>query len=262
MAPTFHEAFDRLKEQGKVRFLGVSSHTPNLEQVMRQAVDSGRFQMMLVAYNFKNWPDLTDIFRDAHARGIGVVAMKTLKGARATVLKDFAGGRQAFSQAAFKWVLSNPHVSGLVVSIQDFEQIDEYLFASGKPFSDADLALLEDYDQRIAHEYCRPGAASASTTARTAYRSTTCSATACTPRTTAGGRRRASSTRRCRSIAMLRSARAAPRRAKPPVRSASRFARSSCVSTACSPELPDVPRRCVFRRDCGVLRGRARRVSP
>jgi hypothetical protein len=53
-----------------------------------------------------------------------------------------------------------------------------------------------------------------------------------------------------------------PRRAKPPVRSASRFARSSCVSTACSPELPDVPRRCVFRRDCGVLRGRARRVSP
>ena len=31
MAPTFHEAFDRLHEQGKVRFLGVSSHTPNLE---------------------------------------------------------------------------------------------------------------------------------------------------------------------------------------------------------------------------------------
>lgn len=30
MAPTFHEAFDRLHEQGKVRFLGVSSHTPNL----------------------------------------------------------------------------------------------------------------------------------------------------------------------------------------------------------------------------------------
>ncbi|RMF25131.1 MAG: aldo/keto reductase, partial [Deltaproteobacteria bacterium] len=43
MAPTFHEAFDRLKEQGKARFLGVSSHTPELETVMRKAVDSGRF---------------------------------------------------------------------------------------------------------------------------------------------------------------------------------------------------------------------------
>jgi len=125
MAPTFHEAFDRLKAQGKVRFLGVSSHTPNLEQVMRHAVDSGRFQMLLVAYNFKNWPDLTTIFRDAHARGVGVVAMKTLKGAQATVLKDFADRSQAFSQAAFKWVLGNPHVSGLVVTIRDFEQIDE-----------------------------------------------------------------------------------------------------------------------------------------
>jgi aryl-alcohol dehydrogenase-like predicted oxidoreductase len=157
MAPTFHEAFDRLKEQGKVRFLGVSSHTPNLEQVMRHAVDSGRFQMLLVAYNFKNWPDLTGIFRDAKSRGIGVVAMKTLKGARATVLKDFAGGTQAFSQAAFKWVLSNPDVSGLVVSIRDSQQIDEYLFASGQRPTGGDLALLEEYDRRITREYCRPG---------------------------------------------------------------------------------------------------------
>ncbi len=157
MAPTFHEAFDRLKEQGKARFLGVSSHTPNLEQVMRHAVDSGRFQMLLVAYNFKNWPDLTNVFRDARKRGIGVVAMKTLKGARATVLKDFAGGKQAFSQAAFRWVLSNPDVSGLVVSIQDFQQIDEYLYASGQPLTGSDLVRLEEYDRRIAREYCRPG---------------------------------------------------------------------------------------------------------
>ena len=157
MAPTFHEAFDRLKEQGKVRFLGVSSHTPNLEEVMRTAVDSDRFQMLLVAYNFKNWPDLTNIFRDAHAKGIGVVAMKTLKGAKATVLENYDGGKQAFSQAAFKWVLSNEHVSGLVVSFQEHRQIDEYLYASGKPLTDADLALLEDYDLRIAKDYCRPG---------------------------------------------------------------------------------------------------------
>jgi len=157
MAPNFHEAFDRLREQGKVRFLGVSSHTPNLEEVMRHAVDSGRFQMLLVAYNFNNWPDLTEIFRDAHARGMGVVAMKTLKGAKATVLKDFADQSQAFSQAAFKWVLSNPDVSGLVVSITDFDQVDEYLYASGAPLEKTDLALLQRYDAAITRDYCRPG---------------------------------------------------------------------------------------------------------
>jgi predicted aldo/keto reductase-like oxidoreductase len=157
MAPTFHEAFDRLKEQGKVRFLGVSSHTPNLEEVMRHAVDSGRFSMLLVAYNFNNWPDLTEIFQAAKQRGVGVVAMKTLKGAKASVLKDFADQSQAFSQAAFKWVLGNPNVSGLVVSIRNFNQIDEYLYASGQPVKDADVALLQRYDELIRRDYCRPG---------------------------------------------------------------------------------------------------------
>ncbi len=157
MAPTFHEAFDRLKEQGKVRFLGVSSHTPNLEAVMRHAVQCGRFNMLLVAHNFSNWPDLKTIFHDAKQRGVGVIAMKTLKGAKATVLKDFADQSQAFSQAAFKWVLSNPDVSGLVVTIQNFKQIDEYLYASGQPLRDGDVTLLERYDQLITKDYCRPG---------------------------------------------------------------------------------------------------------
>jgi len=113
--------------------------------------------MMLVAYNFNNWPDLTTIFHAAKQRGVGVVAMKTLKGAKATVLKDFADSTQAFSQAAFKWVLSNPDVSGLVVSITDQNQVDEYLYASGAPLKDADVALLQRYDAAITRDYCRPG---------------------------------------------------------------------------------------------------------
>lgn len=158
MAPTIHEAFDRLRAAGKVRFLGVSSHTPDLETVMRHAVDSGRFDVIMVAYNFKNWPDLTTIFADAHARGVGVVAMKTLKGAQHTQLADFTPSeRESFAQAAFKWVLANRDVSGLVVSISHFAQIDEYLYASGQPVTEADTALLEKYDRLVASDYCRPG---------------------------------------------------------------------------------------------------------
>ena len=123
MNPNIHEAFDRLKEQGKLRFLGVSSHTPDLEKVMRHAVDSGRFDVIMVAYNFKNWPTLTTIFADAKKKGVGVVAMKTLKGAKHTALSDFTPTeRESFSQAAFKWVLSNEDVSGLVVSINSLSQ--------------------------------------------------------------------------------------------------------------------------------------------
>lgn len=158
MAPTIHEAFDRLKEAGKLRFLGVSSHTPNLEAVMRHAVDSKRFDVIMVAYNFNNWPDLGGIFRDAHANGMGVVAMKTLKGARATQLSEFTPTeRESFAQAAFKWVLSNDDVSGLVVTINNHPMIDEYLYASGQKLTGADVALLEKYDRLVANDYCRPG---------------------------------------------------------------------------------------------------------
>ena len=158
MAPTFHEAFDRLKEQGKVRFMGVSSHTPNLEEVMRKAVDSGRFDVIMSAYNFSHWPALETIFADAHARGVDVVAMKTLKGAHHSVLRDFEPDeRNSFSQAAFGWVNSNPNVSGVVITITKPEQVDEYLFASGKRMDPGGLALLEKYDRLVRSEYCTPG---------------------------------------------------------------------------------------------------------
>ncbi len=158
MAPNFHEAFDRLKQQGKVRFLGVSSHTPELEMVMNKAVDSDRFAVIMVAYNFKNWPDLSNIIKKAHAKDVGFVAMKTLKGAYHTVLSDFeADERNSFTQAAFKWVNNNPGVSGLVVSISRSSQLDEYLYASGKQLDPADLVLLERYDDLVAKHYCRPG---------------------------------------------------------------------------------------------------------
>ncbi len=158
MAPTLHEAFDRLKEAGKVRHLGVSSHTPDLETVMRKAVDSGRFDMVMVAYNFSHWPKLRRIFADAKERGIAVVAMKTLKGAYHSQLADFTPSeRESFPQAAFKWVLSNSDVSGLVVTMSRFDQIDEYLFASGQAMTGNDVALLERYDELIGDVYCRPG---------------------------------------------------------------------------------------------------------
>jgi len=158
MAPTFHEAFDRLRAQGKVRFLGVSSHTPELETVMRHAVDSGRFDVIMAAYNFRNWPELSEIIARAHEKGVGFVAMKTLKGAYHTVLSDFTPDeKNSFTQAAFKWVSSNDNVSGLVVSMSKMSHLDEYLYASGKKAAPQDLSVLEKYDRAVAREYCRPG---------------------------------------------------------------------------------------------------------
>jgi hypothetical protein len=156
LAPNIHEAFDRLKEQGKVRFMGVSTHTPNLEEVANAAIDSGRFDVMMLGYHFGMWNSFGPILEKAKQHDVGVVAMKTLKGAKHTNLAQFRAEKSAYSQAAFKWVLSNPNVSALVVSFWQPEQLDEYLAASGQQPTAADIALLERYDQLTRGDYCQP----------------------------------------------------------------------------------------------------------
>lgn len=156
MAANFHEAFDRLKQQGKARFLGVSTHTPNLEEVANAAIDSGRFDVMMLAYHFGMWPSFGHILEKAKKNDVAVVAMKTLKGAKHTNLAEFRNEQSAYSQAAFRWVLSNPNVACLVVSFKEQQHVDEYLFASGTALHGKDVAMLDRYDELTRGDYCQP----------------------------------------------------------------------------------------------------------
>jgi uncharacterized protein len=156
LAPNIHEAFDRLKEQGKVRFLGVSTHTPNLEAVANAAIDSGRFDVMMLAYHFGMWPTFGHILEKAKQHDVGVVAMKTLKGGRHADLAAFRDDATAYSQAAFRWVLSNPNVSCLVISFSTLQHVDEYLAASGTALRPEDVAVLQRYDELVRGDYCQP----------------------------------------------------------------------------------------------------------
>jgi uncharacterized protein len=152
--PNVHEAFDRLKQQGKARFLGFSSHTPNLEAVANAAIDDGRFDVMMPAYHHGAWPHLSAIIERAANRGMAVVAMKTLKGAKHRGLLEFRPQADTYTQAAFKWVLGNPNVSCLVISFSEPQHVEEYLYASGKTLSEEDLAALQRYDELIAGKHC------------------------------------------------------------------------------------------------------------
>jgi predicted aldo/keto reductase-like oxidoreductase len=81
--------------------------------------------------------------------------MKTLRGAKHEGLLWSRDERDSYCQAAFKWVLANPSVSALVVSIWDRQQIDEYLYASGSRLEASDIAVLERYQALTAGAHCR-----------------------------------------------------------------------------------------------------------
>lgn len=152
--PNMLEAFELAKAAGKVKFLGVSTHTPNLEEVAYAAIDSGKFDVMMLAYHHGAWPKQQDIIKKAADKGIGIVAMKTLKGAKHKGLVELQDADTSYTQAAFKWVNSDPSVSCLVVSFFENEHLDEYLHASGQTLTDNDLAVLNRYDELIAGTHC------------------------------------------------------------------------------------------------------------
>lgn len=172
----------RAKEQGKIRAIGMSGHAPRLAQCMEYALDHQLVDTFLVAYSFAQQPSfkesvkaylsdwlpsldivasqarLPELIGRAHAEGVGVMVMKTLKGARLNDMRPFERPGRTFAQAAFRWVLADPSVDGLVVTMTSESQIDEYVEASGADAPDReDLALLARYLAKNAGSSCLIG---------------------------------------------------------------------------------------------------------
>jgi predicted aldo/keto reductase-like oxidoreductase len=173
--PEWLEFTSRAKAQGKIRFPGMSGHGGRLIECLDFALDQDLADVILVAYNFGQdpafysrlirgfdfvalQPELPRALEKARAKDVGVVAMKTLMGARLNDLRAFEAPDLTFAQAGLRWVLGDPKVHALVISMQNRAQIDEYLGASGQSgVPQAGLHLLERYLARNGGSYCRHG---------------------------------------------------------------------------------------------------------
>ncbi|MBF0422698.1 MAG: aldo/keto reductase [Magnetococcales bacterium] len=148
-------AVDQLKKAGKIKYLAVSSHGPhNMETLMTEAVRSGHYDVMMVAYNFMKFPQLPDVLKLAREKGVGVIAMKTLAGAKESGAPLDPG---QFEQAALKWVLQHEEISGLVITFKSAQDLDLYLPASGQTFTARDRWALDQYASLHGSSYCRTG---------------------------------------------------------------------------------------------------------
>lgn len=171
--PEWYAFIEQAKRQGKIRATGVSGHAGRLIECLDYVLQTGSVDVILTAYNFgqdpkfyqrftssfdfvARQPDLPRVLQDAKAKGVGVVAMKTLMGARLNDMRPFETGGATFAQAAFRWVLSNPAVDGLIISMTSTNHINEYLGASGwRTAAHDDLPLLQRYVQTHSTSYCR-----------------------------------------------------------------------------------------------------------
>ena len=132
--PEIHETFERLREQGKVRALGVSAHN-DPAGVLRGAIASGVYSVAMVAYNVVNHAHVAPALAEAKAADFGVIAMKaaqavfepnrdaTPRPERVSLLERTVPGDLNVFQKAYRFDLSNPNLSAVVSNMVDAKQV-------------------------------------------------------------------------------------------------------------------------------------------
>lgn len=122
------EALEKAKVQGKVSEIGISIHQSI--SMMKKAVDSGVFSVLMVAYSAIDEDRLTaDLIPSAHKAGVGVIAMKPLAGGR--LADPFKGWNRKYfkgespAQVSLRYVLANPHITCAIPGMINLKELKE-----------------------------------------------------------------------------------------------------------------------------------------
>ncbi len=136
--PEIYEAFEKLRSQGKVRFLGVSAHN-DPAGVLKAAMDTGVYSVAMVAYNIMNRQYVEPVIEEAHRNDFGVIAMKTAQAVyepdrsttpvpeRAALLHQSVPGDLNLHQKAYRLALNNSNLSAAISNMANEQQMKENL---------------------------------------------------------------------------------------------------------------------------------------
>jgi predicted aldo/keto reductase-like oxidoreductase len=152
------EAQNTAKQQGKIRFAGVSTHSGH-QDLFPAVIAKQHFDVILTSYNFTMDPAMEGIIQSAKDAGIGIVAMKVMAGGFRQIKPESPRydtfHRDGALLAMLKWVLRNPNVGTTIPSMTDLDQLDQNLHAMGEHFAPPDEKLLAARLQHLAPLYCR-----------------------------------------------------------------------------------------------------------
>jgi uncharacterized protein len=109
------ELFEQYRKQGKVRYLGLTSHG-SVKEATAAGIDSGMYAIVMPALNQPSFEAMAEELRLAVEKKVGVMAMKTMRGVRDLSLQT----------AYVKKLLSNPGITTIVKGIESFEMFDAY----------------------------------------------------------------------------------------------------------------------------------------
>jgi predicted aldo/keto reductase-like oxidoreductase len=150
-------ALQTLKNQGKTRFIGISSHNPT--EVLNAIIPLNVFDVALVTINYTMAHD-TERFaaiERAARSGMGIVAMKTQAGG--TVRPDSRMPKELPPEsqtALLKWVLNHDFITTAIPGFSTYEHLEQdFSVIRNLAYTDAEKKLLADKAFIAQAEFCQ-----------------------------------------------------------------------------------------------------------
>jgi predicted aldo/keto reductase-like oxidoreductase len=117
------DVLEEYKKAGKLHYLGLTTHA-NEPEIIRAATDSGVYDVVLTAQNFRknNRNEIKEAVAYAAGKGMGIVAMKTQAG----VFWDRKDKSSLINmKAALKWALQDENIHTAIPSFKNVDQMNE-----------------------------------------------------------------------------------------------------------------------------------------
>lgn len=129
------EMLQKLKQEGKVRAVGISSSVA----ACRRAIERGVVEVVECGFNFLQTEAKDQLFALAEEKGVGVLARSPFAGGR-LFKSEYAEKLRALAphlplpEIAIKFVLSHPQVSSCVTGIMRFRELRQNARAAEPPY--------------------------------------------------------------------------------------------------------------------------------
>jgi uncharacterized protein len=136
------EVLQRAKEAGKIRFLGITSHS---RPMAVKLIQTGLFNTVQFPFNFIEEAAREDLHPEASRLGLGILAMK-----------PFAGGVIDNATVAFKYLRQFPEVLPLP-GFDSIAAVDEVVSFYDHPntISTEDEEKMATYRRELGQQFCR-----------------------------------------------------------------------------------------------------------
>jgi len=160
--PGIKEALMTLKGQKKVRAIGFTVHK-NMTELVQKAVESGFYDVIIVAFNYSMADDnsLVESLEKARGKGIGLIAMKT-QCTQYWYREYVPNEKQSYYQgkilqtAVLKWALRHNFITCAIPGYTTFQQMEEdFSVVYDLEYTPEERKFLGDREVKLAlQSYC------------------------------------------------------------------------------------------------------------